>query len=103
MNVASYYLKHAIPTGWQTLRIAFNIWCDLLKGNYENYALPAGDTPYNECREWFWFYLGCDAILPKECLEDLIGTIDKIEAGEIELVSIQDVMKNLEDRLDGDV
>jgi hypothetical protein len=103
MNVASYYLEHVIPTGIDTFRAAFRVWCDLILDRYEDYSLQiAGEDPYTECREWFWHYLNTDQTLSKHFLEDLQRLVDQIDEGEIELIPFSSIETMLES-LDGDV
>lgn len=88
MNIATYYFRHAIPTGWQTIGGAFRAWKDLLTGNWEPYALLSDDDPYEECKGWFWQLLGEDNVYPKAFLEDLYELIEKIESNDQELITM---------------
>lgn len=102
MNHLEYYVRHAIPTGWQTVKGAFVAWADLLTGNWDRYALLGDDDPYEECRGWFWQLLGEDNVYPKAFLEDLQVLIDRIESGDEHLISfeVEDLVKEI---YDGDV
>lgn len=103
MNVASYYWNHVIPTGFQTFLSAFKVWCDLIKGNYDKYSFLLHDEdPYTECREWFWFYLNNDQILPREFLEKLQDLINGIDTGKVNLSSFSTINDFLKES-DGDV
>ena len=86
MNFFEYWIGHCWMTGWQSIRGAFKIWCDLMQSNYEVYALLKTDDPLQECIEWFWTSLGEDNTHPKEFLEYLVEISDKIDRGEIELI-----------------
>jgi hypothetical protein len=76
-----------------------------MTGNYTNYALLKDDDPETECREWFWASLGEDEVLSKEFLEHLEELIRRIDSGEEKLISIDDLLKNLDEQelSDGDV
>lgn len=86
MNIIEYYVKHAFPTGFQSIRGAFIAWRDLISGNWDGYALLSSDDPYEECREWFWQLLGEDNVYPKEFLEDLMAIVERIDRNEEELI-----------------
>ena len=73
-------------TGWQSMRVTFRIWANLITSNYEGYALMKEDDPETECIEWFWASLNEDDVYPKEFLEYLMDLADKIERGEVETV-----------------
>lgn len=88
MNIISYYMEHAIPTGWQTIGSAFRMWKDLMTDNFENYVLLKDDDPFEECRDWFWGTLGADEVLPKFFLEELQEMIRRIDSGEEEPVEM---------------
>jgi hypothetical protein len=98
MTNLEYYVTHVFPTGFQSIRGAFRIWCDLMTGNYKDYALMWYDDPEEECIDWFWSYLGDDDVLPKEFLEYLMQMADDIESGKEKVYPIDDVIdrvKNL--------
>jgi len=86
INWWEYWIGHCWMTGWQNIRGSFRIWCDLMTGNYDEYALMWYDDPYEECCDWFWQSLGDDDILPKEFLEGLMEMADRVERGEEKLV-----------------
>jgi len=86
MKILKYYLQHCIPTGWQTIRGTFKIWCDLMRGNYSDYALLPNDCPFSECRDWFWWEINADNVYSFEFLEYLQELVRRVDAGEEELV-----------------
>jgi hypothetical protein len=96
MTNLEYYVTHVFPTGFQSIRGAFRIWCDLMTGNYKDYALMWYDDPEQECIEWFWSYLGDDDVLPKEFLEYLKQMADDVETGKVKTVPFT---QNMFDRL----
>jgi hypothetical protein len=73
-------------TGWQTIRMSFCNWRDLMTGNYEGYALMFYDDPYEECYNTFWDYLGDDDVLPKDFLEGLMQMAADVESGKVKTV-----------------
>ncbi len=96
MNWWEYWIGHCWMTGWQTIRMSFCNWRDLMTGNYEGYALMFYDDPSEECVNWFWGTLGDDDTLPKEFLEGLLVQVAQIESGEVKPVPF----KNIDDLLD---
>jgi hypothetical protein len=90
MNWWEYWIGHCWMTGWQTIRMSFRNWRDLMAGNYKDYALMFYDDPYEECYNSFWAYLGDDDVLPKEFLEGLMEMADRIERGEEKLIPLNE-------------
>ena len=96
-------------TGWKNIGGTFRIWSDLMRGNYQDYALMFYDDPYEECYSWFWQSLGEDDTLPKDFLEHLYQMAEDIEAGKVETVPMTlDELNRISDLLnqeeeDGDV
>ena len=91
MNWWEYWIGHCWMTGWQTIRINFRVWADLMGSSYENYALLKDDDPEQECIEWFWVGLNDDDVYPKEFLEGLMEMMDRIDRGEEKLIPIDEV------------
>jgi hypothetical protein len=91
MNWWEYWIGHCWMTGWQTIRMSFCNWRDLMTGNYEGYALMFYDDPYEECYNTFWCYLGDDDVLPRDFLEGLMEMADRIERGEEKTYSWEEV------------
>jgi hypothetical protein len=90
-------------TGWQSIRSTFRIWSDLMKSNYEDYALPKTvEDPLQECIEWFWVSLNEDDVYDKEFLEYLMQMVEDIDSGKVKTYSIDDVKKELEELKDLD-
>jgi hypothetical protein len=102
MNWWEYWIGHCWMTGWQTIRMSFCNWRDLMTGNYEGYALMFYDDPYEECYSSFWSYLGDDDVLPKDFLEGLMEMADRIERGEEKLIPFTKEMFDNVDHLVGD-
>jgi hypothetical protein len=102
MNWWEYWIGHCWMTGWQSIRGAFRIWCDLMTSNYENYALlKTVEDPEQECLEWFWVTLGEDEVYPKEFLEYLLQMVDDIETGKEKLIPLdEDFFNRLKDLTD---
>jgi len=90
MNWWEYWIGHCWMTGWQSMRMTFRIWADLMTSNYENYALMKEDDPESECVEWFWASLNEDDVYPKEFLEYLMQIVDDIETGKEKVVPLDD-------------
>jgi hypothetical protein len=103
MNWFDYYFSHCWMTGWQTIRMSFCNWRDLMTGNYSDYALMFYDDPYEECYSCFWTYLGDDDVLPKELLEGLMEMADPIDRGEEKLIPFDENLMNRLKNLTEDV
>ena len=98
MNWWEYWIGHCWMTGWQSMRMTFRIWADLMTSNYENYALMKEDDPETECVEWFWASLNEDDVYPKEFLEYLMQMVDDIETGKEKLIPVnEDFFDRLKD------
>jgi len=102
LNWWEYWIGHCWMTGWQSMRMTFRIWANLMTSDYDGYALMKEDDPEAECIEWFWASLNEDDVYPKEFLEELMQMVDDIETGKVKTYPMEDVMKKLED-LVGDV
>ena len=81
MNWWQYWIGHCWMTGWQSIRMTFRIWANLMTSDYDGYALFKEDDPEAECIEWFWVSLNEDDVYPKEFLEYLMQMVDDIETG----------------------
>jgi hypothetical protein len=90
LNWWEYWIGHCWMTGWQSMRMTFRIWVDLMTSNYENYALMKEDDPETECIEWFWASLNEDDVYPKEFLEYLLQMVDDIETGKEKVVPLDE-------------
>lgn len=101
MNWWEYWIGHCWMTGWQSIRINFRVWADLMGSSYENYALLKDDDPEQECIEWFWVGLNDDDVYPKEFLEELMQMVHDIDIGKVKTYPMEDVMKELEDLVGG--
>lgn len=97
MNWWEYWIGHCWMTGWQSIRMNFRMWGDLMGSNYANYALMREDDPEEECLDWFWTSLNEDDVYPKEFLEGLMQMVEDIELGKVKTYPMEDVMKELED------
>ena len=103
MNWWEYWIGHCWMTGWQTIRMSFRNWRDLMTGNYEGYALMFYDDPYEECYSCFWSYLGDDDVLPKDFLEGLMQMAADMESGKVKTVPFTKDMFDKLDDLVGDI
>ena len=96
LNWWEYWIGHCYMTGWQSIRVAFRIWADLMGSNYKDYALPRTvEDPEKECIEWFWVTLGEDEVYPKFFLEELLQMCADIDSGKEKLIPMEDVMKEI--------
>ncbi|AFK66361.1 hypothetical protein SWPG_00112 [Synechococcus phage S-CBM2] len=100
LNWWEYWIGHCWMTGWQSIRMTFRIWADLMTSNYDGYALLKEDDPETECVEWFWASLNEDDVYPQEFLEYLMQMCEDIELGKVETYSMDEVMDRLKDELD---
>jgi len=101
LNWWEYWIGHCWMTGWQTIRHNFRIWADLMRSNYDNYALLKEDDPETECLEWFWLGLNEDEVYPKEFLEYLQQMVNDIETGKEKLIPMdEDFMNRLKNLTD---
>jgi hypothetical protein len=101
LNWWEYWIGHCWMTGWQSMRLTFRIWADLMTSNYENYALPRTvEDPEAECIDWFWTSLNEDDVYDKEFLEYLLQMVEDIDTGKVKTYPMEDVMKKLEDTLE---
>ena len=101
LNWWEYWIGHCWMTGWQSMRITFRIWADLMTSNYENYALPRTvEDPEAECIDWFWTSLNEDDVYDKEFLEYLLQMVEDIDTGKVKTYPMEDVMKKLEGSLE---
>jgi len=91
LNWWEYWIGHCWMTGWQSIRINFRVWADLMGSSYENYSLPRTvEDPEQECIEWFWVGLNDDDVYPKEFLEYLMQMVDDIETGKEKVVPLDE-------------
>ena len=95
MNWWEYWIGHCWMTGWQSIRMNFRMWANLMTSDYDSYALLKEDDPETECIEWFWASLNEDDVYPKEFLEHLMQMVEDIELGKVETYSIDEVMDRL--------
>jgi hypothetical protein len=91
MNWWQYWIGHCWMTGWQTIGLNFRMWSDLMRGNYDGYALLPEDDPYEECYDWFWTSVNLDETYPKEFLEDLMQISERVRTGEEKTYSIDEI------------
>ena len=90
LNWFEYWIGHCWMTGWQSMRITFRIWADLMTSNYESYALLKDDDPEAECVNWFWASLNEDDVYEKEFLEYLLQMVEDVETGKEEVIPIDE-------------
>lgn len=98
LNWWEYWIGHCWMTGWQSMRMTFRIWSDLMASNYDGYALLRDDDPEAECIEWFWASLNEDDVYPKEFLEHLLQMVEDVETGKEKIVPLdEDFFDRLKD------
>jgi hypothetical protein len=89
-----YYIHHCLGTGWQSFRLAFISWLDLVwfTDNWKQYALiECGDDPFESTRDYFWDTLNEDEVLDKEFLEYLEQLSADVQSGKVETIAWEDV------------
>ena len=103
MNWWDYWIGHCWMTGWQSIRMNFRVWGNLMGSNYEGFSiLSSVDDPEAECIEWFWAGLNEDDVYPKEFLEYLMQMVDDIETGKEKVYPMdEDFMNRLKDLTEG--
>ena len=102
MNWWEYWIGHCWMTGWQSMRMTFRIWANLMSSNYDGYALLKEDDPETECVEWFWASLNEDDVYSKEFLEYLMQMVDDIETGKEKVVPLdEDFFDRIKELIDG--
>lgn len=102
LNWWEYWIEHCWMTGWQTIGTTFRIWSDLMRSNYDGYALLREDDPETECLDWFWASLNEDDVYPKEFLEDLMQMAEDVESGKVKTYPLtEDFFDRIKDLVDG--
>jgi len=102
MNWWQYWIGHCWMTGWQSMRMTFRIWANLMTSDYDGYALLKEDDPETECIEWFWASLNEDDVYPKGFLEYLMQMVDDIETGKEKLIPLdEDFFDRIKELTDG--
>jgi hypothetical protein len=96
LNWWEYWIGHCWMTGWQSIKMTFWIWRDLMSDNYDGYALLNNDDPLTECLEWFWASINEDDVYPKDFLEELMQMADDVETGKVKTYSWEEVRKEIE-------
>ena len=100
MTHLAYITEHLLPSWLTQWAHNLSIWSDLMTNNYKVYANPYGDSPEQECYEWFWASINMDDTLPKEYLESLYQMMDDIDTGKVGTIPAQDVLKRLKELVD---
>lgn len=102
LNWWEYWIGHCWMTGWQSISMTFRIWSDLMRSNYDGYALLKEDDPEGECIEWFWASLNEDDVYPKEFLEELMQMAEDVRTGKVETIPLtEDFFDRIKDLTDG--
>ena len=102
LNWWEYWIGHCWMTGWQSIKMTFWIWRDLMSNNYKGYALLKEDDPETECIEWFWASLNEDDVYPKEFLEELMQMAEDVRTGKVETIPLtEDFFDRIKDLTDG--
>jgi len=99
LNWFEYILFSCIQQGWMNCWYAFQNWADLMKDDYQEYALLVSDDPLEQCILYFWDSLE-DDIYPKEFLEYLMGMADDVVSGKVKTYPMGDVMAELKELTD---
>jgi hypothetical protein len=97
LNWFQYWIGHCWMTGWQSIRISFRIWSDLMTNKFDDYGLLKTDDPYTECYEWFWVTLGEDDTYPKEFLEYLMELAEDVKNNPEKLTTFKTVEEMMAD------
>lgn len=101
MSWIDYIFTHLIPTWFQSFGDNFNMWSDLMTGNYQPYALLKDDDPYQECYDWFWSSINTDETYPKFFLEYLLKLSDDVESGKVKTVPFtKDMFDEIDDLIE---
>lgn len=97
-----YIWFSCLQQGWYNCWYAYKNWADLMRNNYQGYALLPEDDPLELCILYFWDSLE-DEIYPKFFLEELLQMADDIHTGKEKLIPMgEDFFDRLKD-LVGDV
>jgi hypothetical protein len=80
-----YIWFSCIVQGWYNCWYAFKNWGDLMRDNYQDYALLVSDDPLEQCIIYFWDSLEPD-IYPKSFLEELMQMVDDVQTGKVETI-----------------
>ena len=102
MTHFTYITDHLLRAWVQSWTYNFKIWADLMTNNYEVYANPYGESPEQECYEWFWASINMDDTLPKEFLESLYQMMDDIDTGKVKTYPAEDVLKRMKELVEED-
>ena len=100
MTHLSYITRHLFPSWVQSWTSNFKLWADLMTNNYEVYANPWGESPEQECYEWFWASINMDDTLPKEFLERLYQMMDDIDTGIVRTYPAEEVLGRMKELVD---
>ena len=103
MSWVNYIWNSCIIQGWYNCWYAFKNWADLMRNNYQDYALLKTDDPLEMCILYFWDSLE-DEIYPKHFLDSLLQMVDDIDTGKEKVVPldedffdrIKDLVKDVE-------
>ena len=96
MTHFKYITNHLLPSWVHQWIYNFKIWADLMTNNYKAYANPYGESPEQECYEWFWASISMDDTLSKEFLEYLYQMVDDINSGKVKTIPFRiDLDNNL--------
>lgn len=104
LNWWEYWIEHCIATGFQSMRMAFINWMDLVwfEDNQKHYTLLKDDDPFEQCRLYFWDSLE-DETYSKDFLEYLMQMVDDIETGKEKVIPMDEVMMDRMKNLVGDM
>jgi hypothetical protein len=98
LSWVEYIWFSCICQGWANCWYAFQNWVDLMKDDYQEYALLVSDDPLEQCILYFWDSLE-DDIYPKEFLEYLMGMADEVMSGKVKTYPIDEVFDRVKKEL----
>jgi hypothetical protein len=99
LSWVEYIWFSCICQGWANFYYAFQNWADLMKDDYQEYALLVSDDPLEQCILYFWDSLE-DDIYPKKFLESLMQMVDDVDTGKMKTYPMEDVMSDIMKGLD---
>ena len=95
LNWFEYWIGHCWMTGWQSIGHNFRMWSDLMRSNYDGYAILKEDDPEEECIEWFWASLNEDDVYSKDFLEYLQELASQVDRGDVKTYSLEEIQEML--------
>lgn len=87
----SYIFIHCIPTGFQSIFEAYELWSLHMKGDtkaYRTFGFLTEDEKLENVRLDFWHSINESEVMEKEFLEFLAGAIEDVDSGKVDLVPV---------------